>query len=77
MRDTNIVQNSQTLQGYIYRILQHFATEFCLLFLAVMKDFVHSALLKRFVYCCFQHVYLPFEDKFCVLKIRLMAENLS
>ena len=46
-RNTNIIiQNLQTLQGYIFRILQHFATKFCnstnfkILFLAVAKDFV-------------------------------------
>ena len=48
-RNTNISQNSQTLQGYIFRILQHFATKLCnstnlrILFLAVAKDFVFLA----------------------------------
>jgi hypothetical protein len=41
-RNTKSIQNLQTLQGYIFRILQHFATKLCnftnfsMLFLAVL-----------------------------------------
>ena len=43
-RNTNIIQNSQTLQSYIFRILQHFTTKlyylanFIVFFLAVVID---------------------------------------
>ena len=42
----------EILQGYIFRILQHFATKLCnftnykMLFLAVVMDFVLLALIK-------------------------------
>jgi hypothetical protein len=41
-----LIQNLRTLQGYIFHILQHFATKLCnftnfnMLFLAVVMDFV-------------------------------------
>jgi hypothetical protein len=41
-----LIQNLQISQGYIFRILQHFATKLCnftnfnMLFLAVVMDFV-------------------------------------
>ena len=42
---TFYIQNLETSQGYIFRILQHFATNFCnsTNFLAVVKDFVFFA----------------------------------
>jgi hypothetical protein len=46
VRDTNSIQNLQISQGYIFRILQHFATKLCnftnfnMLFLAVVMEFV-------------------------------------
>ena len=46
------MQNLQTSQAYIFRILQHFATKlgnftnFNMLFLAVVKDFVFFAKMK-------------------------------
>ena len=50
------IQNLQTLQGYIFRILQHFATKLCystnfkILFLAVAKRFRSSCLVRLLVY---------------------------
>jgi hypothetical protein len=47
-----LIQNLRTLQGYIFRILQHFATKlrnctnFNMLFLAVVMDFVLLAEIK-------------------------------
>ena len=46
------IQNSQTSQGYIFNILQHFATKPCnfanfkMLFSAVVRDFVYFAWFK-------------------------------
>jgi hypothetical protein len=46
LRNYKLIQNLQILQGYIFRILQHFATKLCnftkfnILFLAVLMDFV-------------------------------------
>ena len=46
------IQNLQTLQAYIFRILHHFATKlgnftnFKMLFLAVVKDFAFFAKMK-------------------------------
>jgi hypothetical protein len=47
-----LIQNLQILQGYIFRILQHFAAKLCnctnfnMLFLAVVMDFVLLAEIK-------------------------------
>ena len=47
------IQNLQTLQGYIFGILQHFATKLCfstnfrILSLAVVKDYFRSSYLVR------------------------------
>ena len=46
------IQNSQTLQGYIFRILHPFATKLCnftnfkMLFLVLIKDFLYNARIK-------------------------------
>ena len=46
------IQNWQILQGYIFRIFQHFVTKFCtftifdMLFSAVVLDFVFHVLMK-------------------------------
>ena len=51
-RNTKVVQNLQTSQAYIFRILQYFATKlgnftnFNMLFLAVVKDFDFFAKMK-------------------------------
>ena len=46
------IQKWQILQGYIFRIFQHFATKFCnftisdMIFSAIVMDFVFHVLMK-------------------------------
>ena len=51
-RNTKNIQNWQILPGYIFRIIQHFATKFCnftifdMIFSAEVMDFVFHVLIK-------------------------------
>jgi hypothetical protein len=63
-RNTNILENMQTSQGYIFYILQHFQTKFCNFtnFTIFFGHLVCGTVLSKNTVCKIRDPQLPYPD---------------